>query len=298
MPDEMVLAPVQATAVVPWQRTHVEDFLANQQSENTRLTYNRTLERYFSWCQEHGVVPAAVTMAQALAYRRDIEANYAEASGALHVSAIKAFYKMLHDTGVLPLNIWAAVKGIKAPTVSQTEALGPEQIRAIYQQAESTGPRDLLVVRLLYEVPLRREEVASLPKTALKPTPDGWVLRITGKGNKTGDVGIKDDLAHAILAQARLSEGPWLFVGRPATTHIDKRQINRIADKYGFHPHQLRHSFCTNAVDQGIDLPDISRTMRHANYNTTMRYFSHKEQVRRSASRRLTSVMDEVHHDE
>jgi site-specific recombinase XerD len=268
------------------------DFLANQRSENTRSSYMRALDRYFGWCKQQGITPAAITLNQAIRYRDEVEKEYAASTAALHVSAIKALYKMMHDVGYITLNRWAAVKGPKAPTVSKTEALGTDQVREIYAQAEKEGLRDLLVVRLLYEVPLRREEVADLPKASLRHRGDeGWLLLVKGKGDKTAEVGITDDLAHAITTQIAAVEGPWIFPGREAGEHLNKRQINRIADKYGFHPHQLRHSFVTNSIKQGIELPDISRTVRHSKITTTMRYFDQRETVRRSASRRLAPVV-------
>jgi len=266
-------------------------FLQNQISLNTRSTYGRALERYFNWCREHKVNPKGISFEDALAYRQSItEDGFSASSSALHISALKSFYKTMKDVGLTDSNVWAAVKAPSAPKTSQTRPLDPEQLRALYAKAEEAGPRDMTIVRLLYEAAMRREEVAALPKDALVHGPDGWALAIKGKGDKDVTVGITDDLAGVIVIQAQSSEGKWLFPGRTPDKHLDKRQINNILDQFGIHPHQLRHSLVTNLLKQGNSIHEVSRAVRHENIQTTMRYYDERERVVNSALRKLAPV--------
>lgn len=274
----------------PVLSNHVAGFLRNQMSLNTQSTYGRALERYFNWCREQGIDPAAITLEQAVDYRQHVSSQFSASSAALHIAALKSFYKLLKDIGVLQLNIWAAVKVPVAPKTSQTKALDQDQLRELYGKAEKSGQRDLLVVRLLYEAAMRREEVSALPKDSLVRGIDGWALLIKGKGDKDVKVGITDDLAHAIAAWAKKTESPWLFPGR-GDKHLDKRQINNIVERFGIHPHQLRHSFVTAGLKQGIPIEDVSRTVRHENIQTTMRYYDERLRVMNSASRKLQPVV-------
>jgi len=268
---------------------HISGFLRNQTSLNTQGTYGRALERYLGYCREHEVDPAHITLEQAVDYRLNVQASFAASSAALHISALKSFYKLLKEIGVLQLNIWAAVKVPGAPKTSQTQSLDQDQLRALYGKAEKSGQRDLLIVRLLYEAAMRREEVAAMPKDALTHVEDGWALLIKGKGDKEVRVGITDELAHAIAAWARKTEGEWLFPGR-GDKHLDKRQINNILERFGIHPHQLRHSFVTAGLKQGIPIQDISRAVRHESIQTTMRYYDERQRVTNSALRKLLPV--------
>jgi integrase/recombinase XerC/integrase/recombinase XerD len=274
----------------PVLQDHVSGFLRNQVSVNTQGTYGRALERYLTWCREQGTDPARITLEQAVDYRADVQAHFADSSAALHVSALKSFYKLLKEIGILHLNIWAAVKAPGVPKTSQTESLDQDQLRSLYAKAEKSGQRDLLIVRLLYEAAMRREEVAAMPKDALTHVPDGWALLIQGKGDKDVKVGITDELAHAIAAWAKKTDSQWLFPGRTPDKHLDKRQINNILERFGIHPHQLRHSFVTAGLKQGIPIQDISRAVRHESIQTTMRYYDERQRVTNSALRKLNPV--------
>lgn len=274
-------------------RGMVPGFLRAQISLNTQTTYGRAIQRYLVWCDEQGIDPSRITLEQASAYRDNVSAEFADSSAALHISAVKSLYKMARDLDVPVVNVWAVVKAPKAPTTSQTRPLDPQQLRAVYKQAEKTSERDLLIIQLLYECALRRDEVASLPKSALEHTADGWALRIKGKGGKEIKVGIKEDIAHRILHFAGQSEGPWLIPGRAAGTHLDKRQINNIIQRYGVHPHQFRHTFVTQALRGGESLQNVARSVRHENVQTTMRYYDESLRVSQSSLRAVASPLDE-----
>jgi len=53
------------------------------------------------------------------------------------------------------------------------------------------------------------------------------------------------------------------------------RLIGRLGDRAGIaglHPHTLRHTFATSAVDAGADVLKVATALRHASPSTTMRY--------------------------
>ena len=70
--------------------------------------------------------------------------------------------------------------------------------------------------------------------------------------------------------------------------HIDQywRKIRVKADIADFRLHDLRHSFASEAVRQGISLPVISKLLGHSSLAMTMRY-THlsDEQVTAAAER-------------
>lgn len=268
--------------------SNLDLFLRNQTNENTRASYSHALGLFQGWLSKP---LCEVGLDTALQYRDHLAAHYSAATAQQYLSAVKAFYRMLKDLGVLQINVWAVVKGFPVSTVSTTVALTSGETDKVYASVSGWALKERLVIRLLYEAGLRRAEVAGLHAAALQRGPQGWYLKLTGKGSKEAVVGITDSLAEDLKAQTTLSGGTWVFPGRAdnASGHVSLRWVNLVVDRLGpdFHPHRFRHSHTTHALLNGVSLQDVSRTLRHASVQTTMRYFSAIEAVERSSARRV-----------
>lgn len=259
-------------------------FLRNNVALNTQATYGRALELYFEWLGQHD--PLHLTFNQAIDYRTHLIEKYSPATAASYLSAVKSFYRLLQGLGYTDLNVWPLVKTPKAPSVSSTRALTEAEMDGVSDTIAQWRHRDRTMLNLLYEAALRRDEVASLPVAALIEGRDGYTLQITGKGDKTRLVGITSQLARDIYAV--IAENPvgseWVFPGR-SKGHITPRAINKIMDKVGIHPHELRHTHITEAHENGSMLADISNTVGHSDPRTTMRYLDKRDAVVKSTAR-------------
>ena len=214
--------------------------------------------------------------------------KYAPATAASYLSAVKALYRLLQGLGHTVLNVWPLVKTPKTPTISTTRALTEDEMNKVADTMAEWSLRDRTMFNLLYEAALRRDEVASLPVAALIEGRDGYLLQITGKGDKTRLVGITSQLArdiNAVIAANPLGR-EWVFPGR-FEGHITARAINKIMDKLGIHPHQLRHTHITEAHENGSMLADISNTVGHSDPRTTMRYLDGRNAVVQSTARKV-----------
>lgn len=58
-----------------------------------------------------------------------------------------------------------------------------------------------------------------------------------------------------------------------------------------FTPHMLRHTFCTNMVDSGLDVKSLQYLMGHANANVTLNIYSHTSYD--SASKHLFDLLND-----
>lgn len=142
--------------------------------------------------------------------------------------------------------------------------------------------RDRALLELLYATGLRISEALNLPLADLDLTRRS--VRVLGKGNKVRDVPFhhrcESSLRDYLALRARLAPTHDLvFVARTGGLVSDRsaRRILERATREGglaqpVHPHQLRHTFATHLLDNGLDLRHIQELLGHASIGTTQIY--------------------------
>lgn len=110
--------------------------------------------------------------------------------------------------------------------------------------------------------------------------PTRW-LRVIGKGNKERQVMVGRS------ARSRLREwdrwrtrttSPYLFCTssgeaiNPRSYHRWLQDAARWAELEDVHPHTLRHTFATLAIESGIPVADVQQMLGHSQIATTMKY--------------------------
>jgi site-specific recombinase XerD len=82
--------------------------------------------------------------------------------------------------------------------------------------------------------------------------------------------------------------------GRPLDRHSVTRMINRAANAVGLphiHPHQLRHTLATQAINRGMSLEAIAALLGHRSLDMTLRY---AKIANRTVSEEYFAVADQV----
>lgn len=173
------------------------------------------------------------------------------------------------------------------------------------------------VMQLLYRTFLRRGEAAELTMGGFERGPDGWSIRLVGKGNKKAKIVATEKLI-AELAIYRESLGltplPSPGEARPAILSVTGNRrvsaqaiyllcralFDRAADRLEASdseaaarlrvatPHWMRHTGITHALEAGAHARYVQAQARHSSLNVTARY-DHKE---RQAWRRHLESMD------
>ena len=106
--------------------------------------------------------------------------------------------------------------------------------------------------------------------------------------------------ALAVLAQIpRLDGNPFIIAGSVEGAHLTdlQRPWRRIRAEAGFPTlriHDLRHSFASNALQQGIDLFTVKELLGHTQIQTTMRYAHMADEPLRIATNKLGAAMQET----
>lgn len=196
---------------------------------------------------------------------------------------------------VAPARGRRAVKGRAVPV---------EEVRRLFaacaaDENAALGARDAAVLAVLFGTGMRRAEVASAQIENLHVA-EGR-LRVIGKGRKERDVFLPNGSMRALerWIQVRGAQPGPLFtrVGHTGSVsghgisaqliyHIVRRRHVE-AGVESFTPHDLRRSFISELLDQGVDLVTVARQVGHSNVQTTARYDRRDDETQRHSVQRL-----------
>lgn len=106
-------------------------------------------------------------------------------------------------------------------------------------------------------------------------TPRGMELPDTKTGARRVPL---PEAARAVLDSLRVTDGnPYVIAGKRAGSHITDLQHpwQRIRERAGLHGvriHDLRHTYASNAVSEGMPIQMVGKLLGHSQLQTTMRY--------------------------
>ncbi|TAK67144.1 MAG: site-specific tyrosine recombinase XerD [Dehalococcoidia bacterium] len=214
--------------------------------------------------------------------------NYAEATVARKVAALKSFFQYLQAEGTIHGN---PAESLESPRVGRSlpKPLSVTQVDELLEQPlkrnTPEAKRDRAMLELLYAAGLRVSELVSLNVEDLNMS--GPYVRCMGKGSKERTIPIHEQAAAAVvvylddgraaLVKARKENA--LFVNRRGE-RLTRQGFWLILKQYAKEaniaspvtPHTLRHSFATHMLRGGAPLRNVQELLGHANISTTQVY--------------------------
>jgi len=106
--------------------------------------------------------------------------------------------------------------------------------------------------------------------------------------SKTGEKEIHLNPSAMSILQSLEKKSDYIFVSRVQNKKITGisttwKKIRKIADLTNVRPHDLRHTFATHAVNDGLSLPIIAKILGHKDLKTTQRYAHlHEDPVKKA----------------
>lgn len=194
------------------------------------------------------------------------------------------------------------VRGSRLP---RGRALGDGELSALVDACDPStraGARDRALVSLLCGAGLRRAEVVGLDLVHLQRERGELVgVRVRGKGNKERAVPLPDATGRALAAwlTVRGAEPGPLFLplargGAPVRRRLSggavRAILQTIAARAGvgaFSPHDMRRTYVSTLLDEGVDIATVQKLAGHASVQTTARYDRRGEAAMRRAVGRL-----------
>lgn len=183
------------------------------------------------------------------------------------LSAIRSFIKYLRSLGLIVYLRFD--ESIKVPK-TLPKPISHEHIKLALAHAPAM---ERLAILMLYTMGLRISELASLRRADIR---ENW-CRVTGKGSKERDIPVLSDVYDAIQHHCSLANpAEFLFEsnGQKLSENSLRYAIMKVFKAVGFHvtPHQLRHAYATELLNNNARIADVSELLGHASMATTQIY--------------------------
>ena len=252
-----------------------------------------TVDEVVRWLLSLG--PGAAN-ANALMYSNHLvsDRKLAPATVARRLAALRSVVALANVLGMVTWSL-----GIQSPRVeARRDSRGPDvadrkrlwrYLRALPDTRRNR--RDRALVALLFDLGLRRGEVAALELADFDQV-EGVVL-VVGKGRRERE-------RITLTPSARADLGAWvevrlegarasLFGVTPETIYNACRRLGRAAGlPRPLRPHGLRHAAITAALDSGSDIRKVRKFSRHAKLETVIRYDDAREDTAGEVARRVS----------
>ena len=150
-------------------------------------------------------------------------------------------------------------------------------------QNKRHGERNALLIKFLFDGCLRVSEALAVRPCDIQRTPDGWTVKVIGKGNKPGVVAISASIAAELQSYCyrfKIGEGERIFpvsrsqAFRVVTEAFDRAGIPRPSKKRDHvgGVHILRHSGAIERLRLTGNPRATQSQLRHKSALMTMRY--------------------------
>ncbi|MCK4723901.1 MAG: tyrosine-type recombinase/integrase [Dehalococcoidia bacterium] len=204
----------------------------------------------------NGATPTLDASKQFLAHLR--KQGFSPSSLRLYRAALQGFHAWRGEQLILPIRLLHHVP----------EYIEPGIVAKMLELSQDK-PKDYLILRLMTDAGLRREEV-----TVLRIRHIGTrALRLRGKGSRDRTIPLTDELTEALkpFCNGKSTNDLVLGVGEGVIYRTVKR-YSKLAGKPELKPHDLRHSFATRLLEKGASIRVVQELLGHSSVATTQVY--------------------------
>ncbi len=236
-----------------------------------------------------------------------LDDGYAVSSVNMALSALRGVAQTAFNLNCMNAEMLARIQSVKRVSGDiqrKGRALGRPEIRALIQAAKqhqhaSRRCRDTAIVLTLCGTGLRAGEMVKIERRDY----DNGILTVRqGKGRKYREIHVANVVDKAIRAWLKVSadeDDSALFrrVQRNGKTAIQPltttgltgilAELQHTSGIARFTPHDMRRTFITRLLEQGVDINTVRQLAGHSDISTTTRYDCRGESMKISASKRI-----------
>lgn len=241
-------------------------------SENTVKTYIGVLEKFQEWLVNQDKDLQKITRDEVQSYINYLESLDRSAATIEKTFATISVFARYLEKSVIVHNI---ERKEKEKNMIPPETLNQSERDMLLKEVKRDGNlRNIAIVYTLLHTGIRISELCSLNRSDIdfKSEKGRIFIRNTDQSVRRVIPLSRDLRIHLERYIDSLnSEIVPLFV-----SSVNKRMTNRAVQymlkKYNVNPHKLRHTFCNQLVENGIDLATVAELAGHSDINVTKRY--------------------------
>lgn len=277
--------------------------LENDKSLNTIKSYTQDLNHFFKWINQRYEPPHLISMLTSTDlkdYERQLKSDESIAPTTVNrrlVSLMK-WSEFLLTSGSTSVNLSNNIKIKKIQKQNNIRWLTRKEVGKLLhaieltkQQNHKKGMLHQTIVYLAVNLGLRVQEICNV-RIRDVDTKRG-ILRVNGKGNKHRLVPLTENTKEAIVnwLEERDQESDFLLMSSKSN-HITTRAVQHIFKKYSnqlgieITPHSLRHTYCKQLAQHGVDIQSIAELAGHSSIETTRVYVTPSIQELQNALKR------------
>ncbi|MBE1446077.1 tyrosine-type recombinase/integrase [Paenibacillus sp. OAS669] len=259
-------------------------------SHNTIYSYHLAVKDFFSWFKgtfdKEPTVLYAQNVKDYVQFLQTVKNQGATTINA-KIAALLKYNSFLISIGIqTDLVIFKNQRRkIQQKFASPAQFTTKDVNKFIQAVVEKGNARDYALVTLLTYTGCRISEALNIQiNKDLHLSSNELVIR-AGKGDKERTVLLNTKVVNAIKAYLKIrnehkhADSPYLFVSNKAE-RMSRITANEIFTQYSekaeldrkLTPHDLRHHFCSNALENGFNVHEVANIAGHSNIHTTLLY--------------------------
>ncbi|MFN8673158.1 MAG: tyrosine-type recombinase/integrase [Candidatus Sericytochromatia bacterium] len=254
--------------------------LSDDKSKNTIKSYLYNINIFFRWYQKtyqenfNELKKEHVTNFKSY-LANDLNRNAKTINH--YLITLKYFNSFLLEQNYQPNFVITNKMNIKIQTqFASPTNIHKEDIDLFEEKIINSGNlRNVLLINILKYTGLRISEALNIRYTDFNLDTRECVIR-SGKGGKQRTVFFNEKVLNILEKYLKTNKKNSIYLfSSNKSDKLNRTVVNRIFQKYSNNtitPHDLRHFFCTNALEKGFGIHEVANIAGHSNIQTTLLY--------------------------
>jgi len=196
----------------------------------------------------------------------------------MYSDVIKTAFNALVYEEITDKNPFKGMKKINRPENKDVPlSLSPDQIALLLKTAEQDNPEHYRLLLLSIYIGYRRKDILNIPRSGIDFDNRTFIINVSKKKNsELVTLSMPNQIVFESLKyfcdKYPTAEYPCKIMYIDSYSRWFKRMVKLSNLPDNIHLHTLRHSFVTNALNQGYPIYDIKAYLRHSSLSVTEIY--------------------------